>query len=209
MVNSFRKIRKDMFKKKSFLSYMLYAIGEIALIVVGILLALYLQNRNEEKKIAETVKTSISILKDEILTNQEIIDRVRDYHIMIKDTLKNFKTSDNEEDMDLNFWRGMQTHRLQNAGFQTTIQSGVSKEFNQQLLKALNKLYTHQESYNEYTSKSTQIFLNSDITDTSQFGRIAASVRMTMNDIYWYEKELTEMFHYNLKQIDSLYPKTK
>ena len=60
-----------MFKKKSFLSYILYAIGEIALIVVGILLALYLQNRNEEKKISETVTTSINMLKDEILTNKK------------------------------------------------------------------------------------------------------------------------------------------
>ena len=207
MINLFRKVRKDMFKEKSFLSYILYAIGEIALIVVGILLALYLQNKNEEKKIAETVRTSVNMLKDEILTNKRAIDNVKDYHIMIRDTLEIMKLPESEADADnaLGFWRGMRTPRLQNAAFQTSIQSGVGKEFNPELLKSLNSLYTYQDSYNEFTSQTTQIFFNSDFSDFTQFNKIMSSIAITMRDLYWYELELTEMFDRNLKQIDSLY----
>ena len=207
MINLFRKIRRDMFKKKSFLSYILYAIGEIALIVVGILLALYLQNRNEEKKISETVTTSINMLKDEILTNKKNIEKVKDYHIMVKDTINKIEMPKNKEDFrkTLGFWRGMRTPRLQNAAFQTSIQSGVGKEFFPEMLKSLNALYTYQDSYNEFTAQTMQIFFNADFTDITQFKRIMTSVGMTMNDLFYYERQLTEMFDYNLKQIDSLY----
>ena len=208
MINVFRKIRKDMFKKKSFLSYILYAFGEIALIVVGILLALYLQNRNEEKKVNETVTNTINMLKDEIDTNKNRIERVKDYHISVKDSIFKMSMPKSEKEIEgkLKFWKGMQTPRLQNAAFQTSIQSGVGKEFKPELLKALNSLYTYQDSYNEYSSQSTQIFFGSDLTDFKSFGKVMRSIQMSMNDLYWYEKELTEMFDYNLKQIDSLYP---
>ncbi|WP_412560070.1 hypothetical protein [Winogradskyella sp. MIT101101] len=207
MINLFRKIRKDMFKKKSFLSYLLYAIGEIVLIVVGILLALYLQNKNEEKKIEKNVSTSINMLKDEIMTNKQSINRVKDYHIMVRDSIDAMDTPKNEEDIDntLSFWRGMQTPRLQNAAFQTSIQSGVGKEIHPELLKSLNALYTYQDSYNAFGTQATQIFFNADFTDYSQFKRIMTSIGMTMTDLYWYERELTEMFDYNIRQINSLY----
>ena len=200
-----------MFKKKSFLSYIFYAIGEIALIVVGIMLALYLQNRNEEKKIAETVNTSIKMLKDEISTNLNKIDNVKEYHIMVRDTLRKINMPDTEDAINetLSFWRGMNTPRLQNAAFQTTIQSGIGKEFNPNLLKTLNGLYTYQDSYNDFTSQSSQIFFNADFSDLSQFKKIMASVGITMNDLFYYERELTASYEHCIKQIDSIYPSLK
>ncbi|MCB0459087.1 MAG: hypothetical protein KDC74_03610 [Flavobacteriaceae bacterium] len=196
-----------MFKKKSFLSYIIYAVGEITLIVIGILLALYLQNNNDEKKNEKTVTAIINMLKNEISTNKKNIDRVKDYHIMVRDTINVIETPVKEEDVQktIGFWRGMQTPRLQNAAFQTSIQSGVGKEFNPELLKALNALYTYQESYNNFTSQTSQIFFNADFSDIRQFNRIMASIGLFMNDLYYFESELNEMFEYNLKKIDSLY----
>ncbi|NRD23157.1 hypothetical protein HNV10_07890 [Winogradskyella litoriviva] len=197
-----------MFKNKSLFSYILYAIGEIALIVIGILLALYLQNKNEEKKIKANVITAINMLKDEISTNKSIIDNIKNYHIMVKDTLQNMEIPKSEKEIEgkLGFWRGMRTPRLQNAAFQTSIQSGIGKEFNPKLLKALNGLYTYQDSYNQFTSQSTQIFFGADFSDIRSFGKIMTSIQMTMSDLYWYEKELTETYEFSLKQIDSIYP---
>ncbi|WP_173300790.1 hypothetical protein [Winogradskyella litoriviva] len=208
MINLFRKNRVKMFKNKSLFSYILYAIGEIALIVIGILLALYLQNKNEEKKIKANVITAINMLKDEISTNKSIIDNIKNYHIMVKDTLQNMEIPKSEKEIEgkLGFWRGMRTPRLQNAAFQTSIQSGIGKEFNPKLLKALNGLYTYQDSYNQFTSQSTQIFFGADFSDIRSFGKIMTSIQMTMSDLYWYEKELTETYEFSLKQIDSIYP---
>ncbi len=51
MINFFRKIRKQMADDNKPLKYMRYAIGEIVLVVVGILIALSINNWNEERKL--------------------------------------------------------------------------------------------------------------------------------------------------------------
>jgi len=49
MINFFRKIRKKMADYNKPLKYMRYAIGEIVLVVIGILIALSVNNWNENK----------------------------------------------------------------------------------------------------------------------------------------------------------------
>ena len=50
MIKFFRKIRQNMIKENRFSKYLLYAIGEIVLVVIGILIALSINNKNEERK---------------------------------------------------------------------------------------------------------------------------------------------------------------
>ena len=50
MLKFFRKIRKELLSENSFSKYLLYAIGEIILVVIGILIALQINNWSEEKK---------------------------------------------------------------------------------------------------------------------------------------------------------------
>ncbi len=50
MINFFRKIRKGLLSDHRFGKYLLYAIGEIALVVIGILIALQLNNRNAQQQ---------------------------------------------------------------------------------------------------------------------------------------------------------------
>ncbi len=49
MVTFLRKIRRSLLASKQFRKYLLYAIGEIALVVVGILIALQINNWNEDR----------------------------------------------------------------------------------------------------------------------------------------------------------------
>ncbi|MFT6995454.1 MAG: hypothetical protein ACJA1P_002199 [Maribacter sp.] len=49
MIKFFRHIRKQLLSENKFSKYMLYAIGEIALVMIGILLALQVNNWNEAK----------------------------------------------------------------------------------------------------------------------------------------------------------------
>jgi hypothetical protein len=51
MISFFRKIRQDLLANSQFFKYLKYAIGEIVLVVLGILIALYINNWNEEKKV--------------------------------------------------------------------------------------------------------------------------------------------------------------
>lgn len=51
MFRFFRKIRTQLLHENKVTRYMLYALGEIILIVIGILIAITIDNRNEERKI--------------------------------------------------------------------------------------------------------------------------------------------------------------
>ena len=48
MIKFFRKIRQKMLTENKFSKYLIYAIGEILLVVIGILIALQVNNRNNE-----------------------------------------------------------------------------------------------------------------------------------------------------------------
>ncbi len=50
MIPLFRKIRKKMADDNKPMKYARYAIGEIILVVIGILIALQINNWNEERK---------------------------------------------------------------------------------------------------------------------------------------------------------------
>jgi len=50
MIKFFRKIRQKLLSENKFSKYLIYAIGEIILVVIGILIALQINNWNEQKK---------------------------------------------------------------------------------------------------------------------------------------------------------------
>ena len=69
MINFFRKTRKKMADDNKPMKYMRYAIGEIALVVVGILIALSINNWNEDRK--TKLKSQVYINK---IVNDLMID---------------------------------------------------------------------------------------------------------------------------------------
>ncbi len=50
MISFFRKLRQQLIVENRFSKYLTYAIGEIFLVVIGILIALSINNWNIEKK---------------------------------------------------------------------------------------------------------------------------------------------------------------
>jgi len=69
MIKFFRKIRHRLLTENKFSKYLLYAIGEIILVVIGILIALSINNWNELKK-ERVLETSLLFdLKDNLERN--------------------------------------------------------------------------------------------------------------------------------------------
>ncbi|MFH4967884.1 DUF6090 family protein [Gaetbulibacter sp. M240] len=52
MLKFFRNIRKRLLSESKFRNYFLYAIGEIILVVIGILIALQINNWNEARAVS-------------------------------------------------------------------------------------------------------------------------------------------------------------
>ncbi len=73
MIKFFRKIRQKLLSENKFSRYVIYAIGEIILVVIGILIALQINNWNEAKKTRVKEVTYLTNLKNDlVLTNLEI-----------------------------------------------------------------------------------------------------------------------------------------
>lgn len=79
MIKFFRKIRQNLIVQGKTLNYVKYAIGEIVLVVIGILIALEVNNWNNERKdlkkenyYLNSIKTSIELSQDEL--NRVITD---------------------------------------------------------------------------------------------------------------------------------------
>ncbi|MGB5269500.1 MAG: DUF6090 family protein, partial [Eudoraea sp.] len=71
MIKFFRKIRQRLVSENKFSKYLIYAFGEIILVVIGILIALQINNWNEERKDRRLEKEYIARLKGEMLKNLE------------------------------------------------------------------------------------------------------------------------------------------
>ena len=69
MIKFFRKIRQRMISENRFSKYLLYAIGEIILVMIGILLALQVNNWNEDKAEKIIEKTLMNNLNTEFKNN--------------------------------------------------------------------------------------------------------------------------------------------
>jgi hypothetical protein len=69
MIKFFRKIRQNLLTENKFSKYLLYAIGEIVLVVIGILIALSINNWNEERKLKSVEIKILQDLKNDIQEN--------------------------------------------------------------------------------------------------------------------------------------------
>ena len=71
MIHYIRRIRQKLLVQSAFRRYALYAIGEIALVVVGILLALQINLWNQERELRKAEQTYLTRIHDDI---QKMID---------------------------------------------------------------------------------------------------------------------------------------
>jgi hypothetical protein len=76
MIKFFRKIRQSVLSENNFSKYLIYAIGEIILVVIGILIALQINNWNENRKTINTQEKYLVLLKKETDANIKELNRV-------------------------------------------------------------------------------------------------------------------------------------
>jgi hypothetical protein len=74
MIKFFRKIRQNLLSQGKTGRYFKYAIGEIILVVIGILIALQINNWNEERKVASIQLKYLKLLKSEVESNIKYLD---------------------------------------------------------------------------------------------------------------------------------------
>ena len=88
MFRFFRQTRKDQLMPDKTRKYLLYAVGEILLVVIGILIALQVNNWNEERKMQTTETSLLNDLKSNLAANFAEIESALDFN---RETLDNYE----------------------------------------------------------------------------------------------------------------------
>ena len=155
MINFFRNIRKRLADDNKPLKYLRYAIGEIVLVVIGILIALQINNWNEARKAQNKTNAYLVMLSDEIKTNLERLDlskRVaeehRDYNM---NTLQVFN-SDSAKTIGIDALYTLTTSKgpfmrfqLSRSSFDDLINSGALENLRDSLLR--NRIFSIEASF--------------------------------------------------------------
>lgn len=110
MIKLFRKIRKNLLVESKTGDYFKYAIGEIILVVIGILIALQINNwnnqrllRNKEEKLLEQVKIEVNSLLGDIKVDIKILELGVNSHLRILETITNDAAYDNKMCFDFHW----------------------------------------------------------------------------------------------------------
>ena len=149
MIKFFRNIRKNLINEGKSINYLKYAIGEIILVVIGILIALQINNWNENRKmriselnILEEIKEAL--VQDTIVINSNVKyliekrSKSRELITHIENKLPYTKKLDTLM-MDVYYHRGYKTFNI--SAFDLLKENGFEIIENNMLRKQITKHY--------------------------------------------------------------------
>lgn len=84
MIKLFRNIRRKLLEQGKTANYLKYAIGEIVLVVIGILIALSINNWNEKQKLKKETYKVLLQMQDEFSRNQNELQFKIEQHKFVK-----------------------------------------------------------------------------------------------------------------------------
>jgi hypothetical protein len=149
MIKFFRKIRQKLLVENRFNKYLLYAIGEIVLVVIGILIALQIniwnQEKNNDKKVVRILSQVQKDLLNDIQEAQYISDWYEKNDKMLNEFLKGTKDKDYFKENAFEFFKiGRQTYSFsqsKQAFNRLNDQLDILPQKFDDVLNKLNRLY--------------------------------------------------------------------
>ena len=108
MIHLFRKTRKEQMEKQNSARYLKYALGEIILVVVGILIALQINNWNENQKNKRFEGEILNQIKTNLITDQHVLIEYARTGNQAVASIKKLLIQDNfdEQPDSIKFWLG-------------------------------------------------------------------------------------------------------
>jgi hypothetical protein len=166
MFNFFRKIRQTLLLQGNTGQYLKYAIGEIALIVVGILIAVQINNWNQDRKEDKILKEYLGKIKSHTSEDLLVLDTITKYRTQMADICKKARVSilDKTEDQNLFLFMACGVvfadfyFKPNTGGYEALINSNYFGKINNTPLDSLLTKYhsliddiaENEKSYNDY-----------------------------------------------------------
>lgn len=160
MIKFFKKIRQEVLSENKFSKYLLYAIGEIILVVIGILIALQI---GEWKKESESAKLELKILKEiHSNLNNDLIQIRGDISLMqemdracinLKQTIESKTIPSENFAKNAGLLRVMPHYHPNKSGYGLLTSKGIEFVSNDSLRNAISthyeQLYTYYKRYED------------------------------------------------------------
>jgi len=174
MIKFFRKIRRQLLTENKFTKYLLYAIGEIILVVIGILIALQINNWNEKNKNTKMELLYYCRILDDFEIDKQLISQFLEKSNNRISTSKELLLDLDSHTKDKNYlltkfldaYRS-DTYVPRNVTFKELISSGNLKFLNDLLIKKSiiqyyseleDKQFQLQQNRNELIKKTFEMF---------------------------------------------------
>ncbi|MEM6893175.1 MAG: DUF6090 family protein [Bacteroidota bacterium] len=172
MSKFFRRYRQQFFQENRFTKYLLYALGEIILVVIGILIALQINTWNEGRKAQEELTSILKSIAKDLETDAEAIQFVLQEYETKKETsdkliageisLDNFDTYPKTPNLITNY----QAFTIQRKGFELLQQLKLNEQSqNDTLIANISEFY----NYFDPLLATTNTFMQNSIYNNLEF----------------------------------------
>ncbi len=150
MIRFLRKFRNSMLTQNRFGKYLLYALGEILLVVIGILIALQVNNWNEQRaarkyeqtllvELQEAVQNDMAFFGDHLLNNRNVFKR--EGHHYFERMIKGEKVDSSKFKRYFLWLRFPNTFHVNDGAYESIKSSGLDKISNKEIRNFITKLY--------------------------------------------------------------------
>ena len=154
MLQFFRRIRQSLLSENKFSKYLLYAIGEILLVVVGILLALQINTWNEGKKAKAIERELLQQFSSELKLDIEAIKNTIGIYQGVQNScsiliahLKKKEPYHDSLSYHFAIWNNYEHFNINNAAISNLNARGVDIISSPDLRNSIIKLYNQSYSY--------------------------------------------------------------
>lgn len=180
MIKFFRTIRKSLLEQNKMEKYFKYAIGEIILVVIGILIALQINNWNEQQANEERIKSTLLQIQADLLNDiQELVTVLGFYEdtlTLIEQFLNKVKSKSYFEE---NF----------RALAQATLSYSPFSQSNQAFLRLKNQLDRIPEKYNPLIKNLNRLYVENGT-------KFSFSHNITSNEMFSYKSGLYDTYNW-------------
>lgn len=199
MIKFFRHIRKSLLNEGKTGKYFTYAIGEIILVVIGILIALQINNWNENRKANGLAKKYISEIKTDLgndtLTFNSALKRLyktlEKNEILLNPNITSTISIDSIHSIISTSFHSIRIYKIDNATYSKLSNTGFleSKQF-ADIFKEINTYYNKEYyAYSEHVKWDVEQSV--DISHANYLGDFVNSVNLSN---YQHDKQSSENF---------------
>jgi hypothetical protein len=172
MLRFFRVIRQNLIEKNKMGRYLMYAIGEVALVIIGIMIAVSLNNINEAKSQDQKIQSTLKQIQNELTTTIEdangMIEYFRQKDSLIYVVMNRKVTREDFKKPENTVLRFLSTHYatliMQNDGFNNLMQkSEILPDKYIPIVNGLKQLYINRKGNVDVTNKHLEDIVTATI----------------------------------------------